>query len=132
MASKSNRKAGTDFERELCATLADRDYWCHRLAQNSAGQPFDVLAAKNGRCYPIDCKVCENDTFNLSRIESNQFWAMDLWTRCGNGECWFALQLSDGLVYMLPFSTAIELSKTRTVLNRRIIEHCCPTLEDWL
>lgn len=62
-----NRKTGTSFERQLCTNLAGHGFWAHQMAQNSQGQPFDVIAAKNGRTYPIDCKVCEKDIFRLER-----------------------------------------------------------------
>ena len=64
-----NRKTGTSFERQLCTSLAGYGFWAHQMAQNSQGQPFDVIAAKNGHTYPIDCKVCEKDVFRLERVE---------------------------------------------------------------
>lgn len=96
----SNRKTGTTFERELCQILAAHGFWAHNLAQNAAGQPFDVLAAKDGRAYPIDCKVCEHDKFPLSRIEENQESSMLLWQDTGNEQGWFAMKLSDGTIRM--------------------------------
>ena len=53
-----NRKVGTGFERDLCLSLSGCGFWAHNLAQNSQGQPFDVIAARNGVSYPIDCKDC--------------------------------------------------------------------------
>ena len=88
--TNTNRKTGTSFERELCEELARYGFWAHNLAQNSAGQPFDVIAARDGKVYPIDAKVCEKDVFRLVRIEDNQFSAMTLWKDTGNGEGWFA------------------------------------------
>lgn len=43
-----NRKVGTGFERDLCLSLSGCGFWAHNLAQNSQGQPFDVIAARNG------------------------------------------------------------------------------------
>lgn len=80
----SNRKMGHDFEKELCHTLYDNGFWVHNLTQNAAGQPFDLIAVRNGRAYAIDAKVCANDVFLLSRIEENQRYAMSLWMECGN------------------------------------------------
>lgn len=93
-----NRKTGTSFERQLCTNLAGHGFWAHQMAQNSQGQPFDVIAAKNGRTYPIDCKVCEKDIFRLERVEENQYSAMILWRQTGNGEGWFALRMTNGEV----------------------------------
>lgn len=128
----SNRKAGTDFERQLCASLMDAGYWCHRMAQTAAGQPFDVIAARSGTCIPIDCKVCEKDVFPLHRVEDNQFSAMSLWRETGNGESYFALKLSDGAVYMLSFSAILSLGNIYSSLNRRLIEQCAVPLEEWV
>ena len=57
----SNKKLGNSFESELCEILSMYGFWCHNLAQNSAGQPADVIAVRNGKAYLIDCKVCSTD-----------------------------------------------------------------------
>lgn len=103
--TNDNRKTGVSFEQRLCISLSGYGFWAHNLAQKSQGQPFDVLAAKNGSAYPIDCKVCEKDTFKLDRIEDNQSSSMELWRDTGNGEGWFALELSNGAVYFISYST---------------------------
>lgn len=132
MTTNTNRKTGTSFEKELCQELAKHGFWAHNLAQNSAGQPFDVIAARNGRSYPIDCKVCEHDLFRLSRIEENQFSAMTLWRDTGNGDGWFALQLSSGEIRMIPLSTMEDLSFTQTALSKRDIQEYGMPLEEWV
>ena len=101
--TNSNRKNGTAFEREFCLMLAQHGFWAHNLAQNAQGQPFDVLVARNGAAIPVDCKVCQNNTFALRRMEQNQFLAMARWKDAGNGEPWFALKVKDGTVYMVAF-----------------------------
>ncbi len=58
-----NRKVGTGFERDLCLSLSGCGFWAHNLAQDSQGQPFDVIAARNGVSYPIDCKDCSKNIF---------------------------------------------------------------------
>ena len=99
----SNRKDGTDFERELCQILREYGFWSHNFAQSRDGQPADIIAVRNGKAYLIDAKVCKNDTFALSRIEENQRWSMDYFRDCGNEEGWFALKTSEG-IYMIPLS----------------------------
>ena len=79
-----NRKVGTGFERDLCLSLSGCGFWAHNLAQNSQGQPFDVIAARNGVSYPIDCKDCSKNIFKMERIEENQFSAMSLWEETRN------------------------------------------------
>lgn len=127
-----NRKTGTSFERDLCQELSRYGFWAHNLAQNSAGQPFDVIAARDGRTYPIDCKVCDRDIFRLNRIEENQFSAMTLWREMGNGEGWFALKMSSGEVYMIPFSLMEAYSYTTTVLSGLDIRDAGTLFEEWV
>lgn len=99
----SNKKLGNTFETELCEILSMCGFWCHNMAQNSAGQPADVIAVRNGRAYLIDCKVCSTDKgFDLKRMEENQDLSMSLWNECGNGQGWFAMKLPTGDIFMLP------------------------------
>ena len=99
----SNKKLGNSFEAELCEILSMCGFWCHNMAQNSAGQPADVIAVRNGRAYLIDCKVCSTDKgFDLKRMEENQDLSMSLWNECGNGQGWFAMKLPTGDIFMLP------------------------------
>lgn len=130
--TNNNRRIGNSFERRLCLSLSDYGFWSHNLAQNSSGQPFDVMAARNGKTYPIDCKVCTNNTFNMERIEENQFCAMTLWRETGNGEGWFAMELNDGTVYMLSLShLEAFIADERTTLSERFIKHGFP-LQEWV
>lgn len=128
----SNKKAGTQFERDLCHSLSAYGFWCHNLAQNSQGQPFDVIAARNGVSYPIDCKDCAKDIFKLERIEENQFSAMSLWKETGNREGWFALRLSDGDVYLVSFSDIKAYALSKTVLSEREIRILGVPLGEWV
>lgn len=128
----TNRKLGNTFESEFCEMLFNKGYWVHNMAQNQAGQPADVIAVKNGKSFLIDCKVCENDTFPFSRIESNQHTAMRLWHDSGNGYGWFALKLSDGEVYMINHDLMIALSINQSSINRDLIIHYGLALEGWL
>ena len=104
----SNRKDGTDFERELCEKLSKFGFWVYRCPQSADGQPADIIAARNGKTYLIDAKVCKNDTFPLSRIEENQRLAMEYFFECGNNVGWFAMKTSKD-IFMIPLSILIEL-----------------------
>lgn len=128
----SNKKAGTQFERDLCHSLSAYGFWCHNLAQNSQGQPFDVIAARNGVSYPIDCKDCAKDIFKLERIEENQSSAMFLWRKTGNGEGWFALRMTNGFIYFLPFSKLENLYLLKTVLSASEIRQFGVPLREWV
>jgi Holliday junction resolvase len=81
---KTNKKLGNDFEAEFCEILFENGFWAHNMAQNAAGQPADVIAVRNEKSYIIDCKVCSNGRFPLSRIEDNQHLSMKLWEESGN------------------------------------------------
>jgi Holliday junction resolvase len=124
----SNKKMGNSFERELCDILASHGFWCHNLAQNQSGQPADVIAVRNMKPYLIDCKVCKNDRFPLSRIEENQKNAMKLWRKCGNGNGWFAMKISTG-IYMVSF-LQLEAHKFKSLSKWDIATVGVP-LERW-
>lgn len=83
----NNKRLGTEFENEVCQLLSKLGYWVHFFAPDARGaQPFDIIAAKNGRTLAIDCKTCVANTFSISRLEDNQISAFDLWLKTGNSE----------------------------------------------
>lgn len=128
----TNKKIGNDFETEFCELLFNKGFWCHNMTQNSAGQPADVIAVRNGKAYLIDCKVCVNDTFPFSRIESNQHTAMTLWKQSGNGDGWFALQLSNKDIYMIDYYLMIALSLNQSSIGKDLITHYGLPLGRWI
>ena len=130
--TNDNRRVGTGFEKQLCMSLSGYGFWAHNLAQNSQGQPFDIIAARNGKSYPIDCKDCAKDIFKMERIEENQSSAMFLWRETGNGEGWFALRMTNGAVYFLPFSKLESLSLLKTVLSTSEIRQFGVPLREWV
>lgn len=128
--STVNRTVGGRFEEELCGLLAEHGWWAHNMAQNQVGQPADVIAVKNNIAVLIDCKVCANDRFALSRIECNQEGAMTLWEARGNAYCYFAMKLTDGTIYMVHFDdlNLLDSFGTKTIANFSRYE----TLEEWV
>lgn len=130
--TNDNRKTGTSFEQRLCISLSGYGFWAHNLAQKAQGQPFDVIAARNGKTYPIDCKVCEHDIFKLERVEDNQQSSMTLWRDTGNGEGWFALELSNSAVYFISFSNIEESGLLKTVLGAKKIKTLGVPLGKWV
>lgn len=127
----TNKKLGNTFETEFCEILFDNGFWCHNMAQNQAGQPADVIAVRNKAPHLIDCKVCSDGKFPLSRIEENQHYAMELWKKSGNGEGWFALKI-EGQIMMIPHFTMTVLAKEKSVLSMSEIMECGFTLERWI
>lgn len=127
----NNKKLGNNFESSFCQILSDNGFWAHLFAQNQDGQPADVLAAKNGRPFLIDCKVCSGKGFPISRMEENQDLAMTHWKNCGNGECWFAFLVGTD-IYMMQH-TALKACQGRlSVLSIADIKKWGLPLADWL
>jgi len=127
----TNKKLGNTFETEFCELLYVRGFWVHNMAQNAAGQPADVIAAKNGKAYLIDCKVCSSKGFPLSRVEENQDLSMSLWKASGNGEGWFALKIGEEIV-MIPHFSIKALSHEKSSLTFEDIHEYGTPLEKWI
>lgn len=127
----NNKKSGNQFEAELCEILSANGFWTHNLAQNSAGQPADVIAVKNGSAYLIDCKVCSTGHFSLRRIEENQTLAMELWRDCGNGVGWFAMKFGDN-IYMVPLGLLESYRHLHTSIPESFVANWDLGIEGWL
>lgn len=129
----TNKKLGNSFESEFCEILSMYGFWCHNLAQNSAGQPADVLAVRNGQAYLIDCKVCSTSKgFALNRMEENQDMAMSLWDECGNGQGWFAIKLPNDDIIMLPHFYIKAKRHTQSYLSVAEIFEDGKPFEKWV
>lgn len=126
-----NRKKGNTFEKRLCKLFAEQGFWVHNLAQNASGQPFDVIAVRDGTAVAIDCKVCSNDTFDPRRIEENQAYAMTVWHNKGNGGGWFAIELSNKQIVMLSFIVLESLTEHHKLIKREDILMFGITLDVW-
>lgn len=127
----TNRTVGNKFEQEFCEFLCRKGFWTHRMGQKAEGQPADVIAVRNRNAYLIDCKVCSRNKFPMERVEENQHFSMEFWSRCGNGEGWFALKVENE-VYMIPHVTMIELSYKKATLNLNDIQQYGVLLGRWL
>jgi Holliday junction resolvase len=130
--STVNRTVGGHFEAELCDLLAEHGWWAHNMAQNQVGQPADVIAVKDNTAVLIDCKVCANNRFPLSRVECNQEGAMTLWEQRGNAYCYFAMKLADGSIYMVSFDELClrELHGLGTITEKDFPNYL--TFDQWL
>lgn len=128
----TNRTQGTKFEAKFCEMLFEEGFWVHNFAQNSSGQPADVIAVKNGKAYLIDCKVCEKDEFPFHRIEPNQHLSMKMWCRCGNAQAWFALKMKDGSVWMMSYPLLQSLSIGASSANLSIIKFYGAEFGKWV
>ena len=129
---KSNRAVGNAFEQEFSELLYAYGFWCHRLTQDSAGQPADVIAVKNKIAYLIDCKDCSAKGFDLRRVEENQITAMQLWNECGNGQGWFAIKVPTGDIYMLPVFVIMAYRARQSSLSYAEIHELGKPIEVWV
>lgn len=129
----NNKQAGTNFEKAFASILAEKWFWVHPFQDNRNGQPCDIIAAKNGHTYLFDCKDCQGDYFQLSRMEENQYNAMRLFELTGNSKGMFAIRFKDGDIYLLEYDKIKEL---QTADFKRINSTVCHTqgtsLEEWL
>ena len=129
----TNKKLGNRFESELGEILSRFGFWVHLLTQNSAGQPADVIAARKGNAYLIDCKVCSTAKgFALSRIEENQDLSMTLWNSCGNGQGWFAFKLPTDEIYMIPHFVIIGWRRNYSHLSPDEIKEMGIPITKWV
>ena len=129
---KSNRAVGNAFEQEFSELLYAYGFWVHRLTQDSAGQPADVIAVRNKIAYLIDCKDCSSKGFDLRRVEENQINAMQLWDECGNGQGWFALKVPTGDIYMLPLVVVLAYKNGQSSLSFAEIHELGKPFEVWV
>ena len=129
----TNKKIGNDFESEFAEILSAYGFWVHQLSQNAAGQPADIIAVRNGKAYLIDCKVCSTDKgFALSRMESNQDFAMELWNECGNGQGWFAIKLPTNDIFMLPHFCIRAVKQMQSYMSPGEIFEMGKPIEKWV
>lgn len=99
----NNKHLGTAFEKEFCQILASRGWWVHFITPApNGGQPFDVIAVKNGIAMAIDCKTSVSHIFPLSRLEDNQVMAFEKWVKCGNDDPKIAVKYNEK-IYLLSY-----------------------------
>ena len=127
----TNKKIGNDFEATFCEKLFENGFWVHNMAQNASGQPADVIAVRNGRASLIDCKVCSNGSFPLSRIEENQHLSMSLWLESGNTGAWFAFKIEEE-IFLIAYPVLKELGKRQSSLSEEDIRGCGLPIERWV
>lgn len=133
----SNKAVGTAFENEFAEILFQNGFWAHKIQDNHNGQPFDVIAAKNGETFVFDCKDCAGYYFFLRRMEENQKNAMQLWIECGNKNALFAVRYSDDLLgsetYLFDFLFLMDLLKHgENHITRGNASRCGISLEEFL
>lgn len=115
----NNKKNGTAFEEAFAELLSKNGFWAHLMQDNRNGQPFDVIAAKDGKTFVFDCKDCTLSHFTLSRIEENQHNAMKLWEETGNGTGYFVIKFPDK-IYIVSYPALVNTMK---IGKKRLLLH---------
>lgn len=128
MATQRHTKVkGRNLETEVVENLLTHSFWAMMVTSTVGGQPFDIIACKNGRGFAIECKeLVSSEKFGQSRIEDNQRFAFQVWADCGNDEGWFAFKMDDGTIWMIQAKEVLSWDTPQTVRNHGL------SLEDWL
>jgi len=134
MQNTDNRTNGGRFEQDLAGKLSDAGWWVHVLQQNKAGQPADIIAAKDKFHTLIDCKVVsDHNGFPFSRVEENQRMAMKRFFRRAGELCYFAIKLPNNEIRFISMSRIETLeSRGKKKLTEKELQYEARTLEDWL
>ena len=129
----TNKALGNAFEKRLQKILHQNGWWCHIFQQNSAGQPCDIIAAKNKVTCLIDAKVVSTEKgFDLHRIEDNQEFSMTMFKNCGNGEGFFFLELPDGEIRVFTLWTLTTLRNYQSHISLEEIYNDGMPIDKWL
>lgn len=123
---------GTEFENLMAEILWKQSvgYWTLVIPKNKRGaQPFDLIAIGRVSMYAADCKVCSQPRFPLSRIEDNQWLAMEALRQKRNDIiiCFFCLY--DGDIYIIPYAEAVlarERGQRTIPLRQKKLQTKCP------
>lgn len=122
------KKIGSEFEQELCELLTVNGFWVHFITPDKTGsQPFDIIAVKNNIPIAIDCKTCEADTFNISRLEDNQIMAFGKWLACGNEYAVIFIK-HKGRIYFIPYDAIVSV-RSEKILRMTPIEQFLNQIE---
>lgn len=106
----SNKKRGTDFENRVVEIMAANGCWARPMYPDHAGnQPFDVLALKRSVSYAFDCKTCCEPVFELSRVEQNQWTALDMFYKKVDESVVGILALYDEKIYFIPYEYLVHV-----------------------
>lgn len=107
----SNKKIGTNFEREVVELLSQKGYWVHFITPDARGsQPFDIIASKNNEPFVVDCKTSSTKWFNISRLEENQVMAFELWHKRKNKYSYIFVKYNEK-IYAIPYLVLKELKR---------------------
>jgi hypothetical protein len=112
--SEKIKEIGNRREKEFANRMFNAGWWVHILANNTNGQPFDIVMTKNNITWFLDVKnVATGDVFTLDRIEENQINAFDMLVRRGTTNCGLAIVFDDNVFYLLEYKMMKDLLENR-------------------
>ncbi len=129
----NNKSIGNYFEKMIITSLAEHRFWAYGTPNKAYGQPTDIIAAKDGTAYLIECKTCAGNVFDTKRIESNQKYAIKRWKECGNKQIYFAI-LINGEIYMIEYDYLFylhEQSGGGRYISTNLIKENAFSFERW-
>ena len=94
----SNKSAGTSFEKEFAKMLANHGFWVR--PDKGTAQACDMIAGRNDIIYLFECKVCNKDYFDISRIEDNQDMSRKKFKDCKNSNAWIVYRVEEKGIYL--------------------------------
>lgn len=110
--SSIQNATGKAFEKEFLEILSSKGYWAYRFPI-MGGQPCDIIAVKGDIAKFFECKTSDSDTFNISRLESNQWTSIDYLASCGN--------YSYSVV--IKFKSGIKRFSAYNIIGRKILKY---------
>lgn len=124
------KKIGHEFEQDMVKEFARQGYWAHFISPDNSGkQPFDIIVAKDGLAYAIDCKTCVDHVFRIGRLEENQKKAFEFWLARGNTDP-FVLVKHKEIVYKISYKYLRENGKVDILGGEGYEVFCqCPQYE---
>lgn len=79
-----NHEIGKITEFNAAKFFSEKGYWVYRCPRTEAGQPADLIVAKDNKITLVEVKHCKSDRFSLNRIEPNQLTTYKFFKRKGN------------------------------------------------
>lgn len=98
-----SHEIGKVTEFKAAQFFSDKGYWVYQCPKTEAGQPADLIIAKNNIITLVEVKHCKNNRFTLNRIEPNQLTTYDFYKTKGNTNHKILIKFKKG-VYMMDFS----------------------------
>lgn len=120
MDIKSNKKLGTNFEKEFANILANEGYWVTMLTPKAhiGSQPCDLIATKNNIFYGFECKTLHSryKRFPLNRLEENQIQAFKKLKKIGTNNYFLVVKWNNKEIYRISFQD-IDFTKKSILLE---------------